>query len=95
MNFIQAHSSVLKLEALATSSVNQTTTIRSPLSLVLLLREAFALRNNQFGVSTVGVIVRNVGVAGKVRIDYGIRLDALESVLNVASLRLNCALTRR
>jgi hypothetical protein len=46
-------------------------------------------------MSTVGVVVGNVGVARKLRVDLGVGLDALKAVLNVVLLSLGFICRRR
>jgi hypothetical protein len=75
-----------EFETLATSCVNQTSTVRPTLPLVLLLREALALCDDQFLVRALGVVVWDECIAGKVGVDLGIGLDALEAILDVALL---------
>lgn len=51
------HDLVLELDALAARRVNHATSVGTPLSLVLLLGESFALCDNQFGMRAVGIVV--------------------------------------
>jgi hypothetical protein len=87
--------SVFKLETLATRGINHAASVGTPLSLVLLLSKALALGDDQLGVRAVGVIVGNVGVTCEVRVDFDVGLDALESIFDVAPLRLGGVCGRR
>lgn len=77
---------VVELEAFAARCVDQAAAVGAPLALVLLLCEALALGDNQLCVRAVGVVVGNVGVAGKLGEDLDVGLDALEAVFDVAAL---------
>jgi len=88
-------SSVFKLDALAARCVDHTTTVRTFLFLVLLLCESFALGYNQVGVSAIGVVVGNVGIAGKFGVNPSVCPDALKAVLDVVLLCLGLACSRR
>jgi hypothetical protein len=61
---ISPNTSILKLDALATRRVNQTAAVRTPLLLVLLFCEALALGDDEVGVSAIGVVIGDVGIAG-------------------------------
>lgn len=59
----------------------------TPLFLVLLFGEALALGDDQIAVSPLSVVVRDVGVGGKARVDILIGRDAREgNVLLLAVL---------
>lgn len=85
---VSACTSILKLNALAARSINQATAVRTLLLLVLFLCESLALGDDQIGVRAVSVVVRDVGVAGKLGVDFDVCLNALEAVFDVVLLRL-------
>jgi hypothetical protein len=63
----------IKFDAFDGIGVKITTLVRAALFLVLLFREAFALGDAQVGICAIRVIVRNVSVGGKARVNLLIR----------------------
>lgn len=71
---------IIKLDALR-RHINHTTSIASPLLLVLLLREAFALRDDQVSMRLVRIVIRHIRVAGEPGVDLLVMWDPRETAI--------------
>ena len=85
----KAISLVLELDSLPARCINQPTSVGTPLLLVFLFGEPFALSRREVGICFVGVIISDVVVAGQARIHFGLSFDARKAVLNVVLLGLH------